>query len=74
MVIVGLWHLGLSEMTTMCRCGHAHSQHNVQSAPRSRACDYSGYSCLCEGYKRSKDGTVDPGLVLNLEVALHENG
>lgn len=36
-------------MTTMCECGHALSQH-----PERGRCDYSGYACRCQKYKRHR--------------------
>lgn len=33
---------------TICKCGHAKSQHNRNG----KVCDYAGYACNCTGYER----------------------
>lgn len=35
-------------MATLCRCGHAKSQHH------NGTCDYRGHSCNCTGYRALK--------------------
>jgi len=43
-------------MKTICECGHSLSQH-----PERGRCDYSGYACNCNKYKRLivEDGTTN---------------
>jgi len=52
----------------MCECGHHKSQHP------NKKCDYAGYACSCEGYKKSKKAvaaSVPKDLLPSTEIPLY---